>query len=82
MKIESNDFITLNSHTEVIIGNVTESNIVIVLIYRHPTGDIESFLETMENVLSSKHLNKNINTIICGYFNIDILTSNYRCEGY
>lgn len=46
---------------------------IIVCVYRPPTGDIKLFSKIMEDALKCT-FNSNKNTIVCGDFNVDLLT--------
>jgi exonuclease III len=51
--------------------------IVIVMVYRSPTGDVTYFLNTLETAIDQLHTNTT-NIILCGDFNINYLSDNNK----
>jgi exonuclease III len=51
--------------------------IVIVTVYRSPTGDVTYFLNTLETAIDQLY-NNTTNIILCGDFNIDYLSDNKK----
>lgn len=65
-----NEFSYLKDDVEIL--SVISGNIVMSVVYRPPSGNMDSFLETMESYLSLAKSNK-YDVIIGGDFNIDML---------
>jgi len=51
--------------------------IVVVAIYRSPTGDVTYFLNTLEIAIDQLY-NNTTNKVICGDFNINYLSDNKK----
>jgi exonuclease III len=52
--------------------------VIIINIYRSPTGNFKHFLNKPENILNSLHRNKNEMMIICGDINVNYLVTSHR----
>ena len=62
---------------------IPKSNIIIINVYRSPSGDINEFMDTLEDILTdtfSKYTKYNI--ILCGDFNIDLLKNNEIVQNF
>jgi len=57
--------------------HITSCAIVIVTVYRSPTGDVTYFLNTLEAVVDQLY-NNTLNIILCGDFNINCLSDNKK----
>jgi len=56
----------------------TPSSVIIIMtVYRSPTGDITHFLDTLE-IATDQLYNNTINIILCGDFNINYLNDNKK----
>ena len=53
--------------------------IIVVTIYRSPTGDVTYFLNTLETAINPL-FNNSTNIVICGDFNINYLSDNKKSE--
>ena len=51
--------------------------IVVMTVYRSPTGDVTYFLNTLETTLDQLYKNT-ANIILCGDFNINYLSDNKK----
>ena len=80
--VDVSHLICKNSDTEAIKANFPKCNSIVVLIYRHPTSNVNGFLESMENILDLELLNRDSKVIICGDFNIDLLKTGLKTEVY
>ena len=76
--------VNLNSHcTEQDIGicaiRLVHSplNFCVPSIYRSPTGNFDTFMEKLEEILNLLFLNQ-LNLIICGDFNVNFMTDNTK----
>ena len=49
-------------------------NVIISCVYRTPGARLDTFCESLENIISGMNVNKAI--YICGDFNIDLLKNN------
>jgi len=54
--------------------------IVVVAVYRSPTGDVTYFLNALETAIDQLY-NSTTNIIICGDFNINYLSDNQKKTG-
>ena len=52
-------------------------NFCVLSIYRSPTGNFDTFMEKLEEILNLLFLNQ-LNLIICGDFNVNFMTDNTK----
>ena len=65
-----------DSQVEVLTLELLNKSSIISLIYRHPKGNLDSFLTSIENILCNKELLSLENdVIICGDFNLNTLNN-------
>jgi len=65
-------------HCEVCAVQAKSLKLTIITLYRPPSGNYETFLNTLELLLQKTILNQNFNTLINGDFNVDFLTDGSR----
>nr|CAI5861886.1 unnamed protein product [Callosobruchus analis] len=63
---------------EIAATKVTEIGLAIISVYRPPSGNLEVFLEIIENVLTL--VSKHSNVVVAGDFNIHFNYSNTSCD--
>jgi exonuclease III len=56
--------------------NLLSVNVIIISIYRLPTGNFKHYLNKLENILNSLHRNKT-EIIICGDINVTYLVTSH-----
>ena len=77
------DIPLVNSFTEFLAVEIVEIKIIILLIYRHPTGNLNDFLNALDYILSSNTFNKSdYSVFVMGDVNINILKDSKICKDY
>lgn len=78
-----NECILPDSLSEILTMHFLDKSTFLTLIYRHPTGNVNSFIDTLDNILSSGNMQvTNKNYIFCGDINIDALSVSKRTTTY
>jgi len=55
----------------------------LTLFYRHPSGSINKFINTLESILNEKHfLKPDVNYVFCGDININLLEKSTKVHNY
>ena len=77
------DIPLVNSFTEFLAVEIVEIKIIILLIYRHPTGNLNDFLNALDYIFSSNTFNKSdYSVFVMGDVNINILKDSKICKDY
>jgi len=72
-----------DAQLEILPLNIINKNITLTVIYRHPKGNGDCFIEDLENLLTQKDYQcVGKNNIFCGDFNINLLKKSKLLDSY
>lgn len=74
-------YLSVELHCELACIELVEVNIVVVTVYRSTNGNIDIFFDVMEQLLCKLNSSGlNIDSVICGDFNLHFLSNDKRAE--
>ena len=74
--------LSIEQHAEFAAVKISDQDIVIISFYRSPKGNVDIFLERLENALEFITLNHKNRVVLCGDFNIDVNVYNSKLNQF